>query len=141
MDIVRSGELPLREGIEDVLSAATAAGWTIAVCSTSNEESVKAVVETMLPEFAPSMRIFAGDCVEAKKPDPAIYRLTAKELGVAPMKCVVVEDTNIGVQSGKAAGMQVVVTKSIYSEDEDFSAAELVFESDMSPMVPTLQLV
>ncbi|CAK9091709.1 unnamed protein product [Durusdinium trenchii] len=70
MEIVKSGDLPLREGIKDLISAADEAGWQLAVCSTSNEASVTAVVETMLPDFAPKMRIFAGDVVSAKKPDP-----------------------------------------------------------------------
>lgn len=30
--------------------------------------------------------------------------------------------------SGKAAGMRVCVTKSIYSEDEDFTGADAVFD-------------
>lgn len=148
MEIVKSGELPLRDGIKELLSAATAAGWKLAVCSTSNEASVTAVVETMLPDFAASMTIFAGDIVAAKKPDPAVYLLACKELGLAPMKCVVVEDTAIGAQAGKAAGMKVVVTKSIYSANEDFgdadlvvgSAAEVDFEKDVMAMLPVLQL-
>jgi len=148
MEIVRSGELPLREGIKELLTAASEAGWVLAVCSTSNEESVKSVVETMLPSFAPSMKIFAGDMVKKKKPDPEIYLMAAKELGIAPMKCVVVEDAAIGMKAGKAAGMQVIVTKSIYSADEDFSeadkivgsASEVGFEADVVPMIPMLQM-
>merc|ERR550537_571999 len=119
----------------------------IAVCSTSNEESVTAVVETMLPKYAPSMRIFAGDMVKAKKPDPAIYLMAAKALGIAPMKCVVLEDTNIGMKAGKAAGMSVIVTKSIYSEDEDFgdadlvvtSATEITVKDDIKPLLPVME--
>jgi len=129
MDIVRTGKLPLREGVLELLTAARDAGWTIAVCSTSSESSVRAVVETLLPDFAASMRIFAGDCVPNKKPDPEIYLLASQELGLAPMKCVVLEDTNIGVQAGRDAGMNVVATKSFYSKDEDFSGADLVVES------------
>jgi len=148
MEIVRSGGLPLREGVEELLSKATDAGWAIAVCSTSNEESVRAVVETMLPKYASSMRIFAGDMVTEKKPDPAIYNMAAKALGIAPMKCVVLEDTNIGTSAGKAAGMSVIVTKSIYSEDEDFgsadlvvtSAAEIDFEDDVVSLLPVMEL-
>jgi len=148
MEIVRGGQLPLRPGIEELLAAATEAGWRIAVCSTSNEKAVAAVVETMLPEYADSIRIFAGDVVKAKKPDPAIYTLAAKKLGVAPMKCVVVEDTNIGLQAGKAAGMQVIITKSIYSENEDFadadivvdSADELDFEESVLALIPTMEM-
>lgn len=148
MDIVRSGELPLREGIEALLAAASEAGWKLGVCSTSNEDAVRAVVETMLPKYAPNMRIFAGDVVKTKKPDPAIYLLAARELGVAPMKCVVVEDAAIGVKAAKAAGMQVIVTKSIYSAEEDFTGADLVlssaqglnFQADVATLLPVLQL-
>lgn len=111
MDIVKSGELQVREGIEDMIMAADLAGWKIAVCSTSNEEAVKTVVETYFPRFADRMPVFAGDVVSKKKPDPEIYTLAAKELGLAPMKCVVVEDAAIGLQAAKAAGMQVIVTK------------------------------
>lgn len=143
MDIIASGQLPLREGIEELLSAADAAGWQIAVCSTSNEKAVKAVVNTLLPSFAPSIQIFAGDVVKNKKPAPDVYQLAARELGVSAMKCIVVEDTRIGVEAAKAAYMQVIVTKSVYSEDEDFSDADLVltsaeeldFQSDVVPMV------
>jgi len=148
MEIVRAGKLPLREGVEELLSKATAAGWKIAVCSTSNEDSVTAVVQTMLPKYASSMRIFAGDMVKAKKPDPAIYTMAAQALDIAPIKCVVVEDTNIGMKAGKAAGMSVIVTKSIYSEDEDFgtadlvvtSAAEVDFKDDVVSLLPVLEL-
>ncbi len=33
-------------------------------------------------ELADKIRIYAGDIVPKKKPDPAIYNLAAKELGV-----------------------------------------------------------
>ncbi|CAJ1358992.1 unnamed protein product, partial [Effrenium voratum] len=148
MEIVKSGELPLREGIKELIGAAADAGWQLAVCSTSNEASVKAVVETMLPEFAKKMTIFAGDVVAEKKPDPAIYKLAAKKLGVAPMLCVVVEDTAIGASAGKAANMKVVITKSVYSAKELFGdadvvvddASELDFEKDVAALLPVLEL-
>eukprot|EP00913_Durusdinium_trenchii_P005399 g5033.t1 len=140
MEIVKSGDLPLREGIKDLISAADEAGakllalrgksgWQLAVCSTSNEASVTAVVETMLPDFAPKMRIFAGDVVSAKKPDPAIYKLASEKLGVAPMRCVVIEDTSIGATAGNAAGMKVVVTKSVYTAKDLFKDADMVVEN------------
>eukprot|EP00746_Dinoflagellata_sp_MGD_P096947 gnl/MRDRNA2_/MRDRNA2_38860_c0_seq2.p1 gnl/MRDRNA2_/MRDRNA2_38860_c0~~gnl/MRDRNA2_/MRDRNA2_38860_c0_seq2.p1 ORF type:complete len:402 (+),score=57.69 gnl/MRDRNA2_/MRDRNA2_38860_c0_seq2:77-1282(+) len=129
MEIVEAGQLPLREGVKELLAAADAAGWTLAVCSTSNEKAVTAVVQTMLPQYAKSMPIFAGDMAKKKKPDPEIYNMASRELGISPSKCVVLEDTNIGMRAGKAAGMMVVVTKSIYSKDEDFGTADLVVDS------------
>merc|ERR1712039_355261 len=90
VDMVCSGEVPLREGVEELLSEADAAGWTIAVCSSDHMESVTAIVETLLPRFAANIRIFGGDGVSKI---PEIYNLAAQELGLAPMKCVVLEDT------------------------------------------------
>lgn len=64
------------------------------------------IVRVLLgPEVAAKMRVFAGDIVPKKKPDPAIYLLAAKELGVNPAACCVVEDSKIGLQAAKGAGM------------------------------------
>lgn len=52
------------------------------------------------------MRVFAGDMVPRKKPDPAIYLLAAEELGLDPAKCWVVEDSEIGLKAAKSAGMR-----------------------------------
>ena len=62
------------------------AGVPVAVCSTSNEKSVAAVVRLLGDELADQIRIFAGDVVPKKKPDPAIYNLAAQELNLDPKK-------------------------------------------------------
>lgn len=46
--------------------------------------------------------------VEVPKPDPEIYLLVAKALGVAPGECMVVEDSVAGVRAGLAAGALVL---------------------------------
>lgn len=128
MKMVETGALPLRPGVARLVSEAIEAGVTVAVCSTSNERAVSAIVEVMLgPEVAKVMRVFAGDVVPKKKPAPDIYLLAAKELGVDPSRCVVIEDSHIGSQAAKAAGMKCVVTVSGYTADEDFSAADVIF--------------
>ena len=43
-------------------------------------------------------------------------------------RCVVIEDTNIGVVAARAAGMRCVVTVSSYTKDEDFTIADAVFD-------------
>lgn len=64
------------------------AGCKVAVCSTSNEKAVQTIVDVMLgTDVAKVMRVFAGDVVPAKKPDPAIYELAATRLGVEPSRC------------------------------------------------------
>ena len=135
VELVERGELPLRPGVARLVAEAREAGVKarklsscllacaalsprapraqIAVCSTSNEASVSGIVRVGLgADVAKVMRVFAGDVVPRKKPDPAIYLLAAKELGVEPGRCVVVEDSHIGVRAAKAAGMRCMVTTS-----------------------------
>lgn len=129
MALIEEGSLPLRPGVKRLVEEAMAAGVTVAVCSTSNEKAVQRIVDVMLgPEIAKSMRVFAGDVVAKKKPAPDIYLLAAKELSLDPARCVVIEDSNIGVEAAKAAGMRCVVTESSYTKGEDFSKADKVFD-------------
>lgn len=127
MKLIESGKLPLRPGISRIVDEAIAAGLKLAVCSTSNERAVQAVVDVMLgEERARHITVFAGDVVARKKPDPAIYLLAAEKLGLDPAKCVVVEDSNNGLRAAKAAGMNCIVTVSSYTAEEDFSLADRV---------------
>ncbi len=127
MELIASGKLPLRPGVQRMVDAALDAGLKVAVCSTSNERAVETVVRVMLGEDrADKIAIFAGDVVAKKKPDPAIYTLAASTLGLDPAACVVVEDSHIGLNAAKSAGMRCIVTKSTYTEDEDFTGADRI---------------
>jgi len=129
MQIVESGQLPLRSGIMRLVDEAIAAGIQLAVCSTSNERAVTSIVQTLLgPERRAKFVIFAGDIVPRKKPAPDIYNLARERMGLNPAECVVVEDSRNGLLAAKAAGMHCVVTKSSYTRDEDFHEADLVVD-------------
>ncbi|KAL3628936.1 hypothetical protein CASFOL_027982 [Castilleja foliolosa] len=129
MALIEKKLLPLRPGVAKLVDQALGNGVKVAVCSTSNEKAVSAVVSFLLgPERAENILIFAGDVVPRKKPDPAIYLLAAETLKVEPSSCVVVEDSAIGLAAAKAAGMTCIVTKSGYTGDEDFVNADAVFD-------------
>jgi len=51
--------------------------------------------------------VITGDDVERGKPDPDIYLLTAKKIGIAPAACLVIEDALAGVTAAKAGNMRV----------------------------------
>ncbi|WCM89025.1 HAD family hydrolase [Acidovorax sp. NCPPB 3576] len=53
-------------------------------------------------------RIFSGHEMPRTKPAPDVYLAAAAALGVAPARCLVVEDSVTGVQAGVAAGATVV---------------------------------
>ncbi|KAJ3701689.1 hypothetical protein LUZ61_005394 [Rhynchospora tenuis] len=141
MALIEKKLLPLRPGVQRLIDEALSKGVQVAVCSTSNEKAVSAIVSNLLgPERAKKITIFAGDVVPRKKPDPcyfffsfdsirqAIYLLAASTLGVDPSSCVVVEDSAIGLAAAKGAGMKCIVTKSGYTAEEDFLNADAVFD-------------
>jgi HAD superfamily hydrolase (TIGR01509 family) len=134
---VQAGELPGRPGIARIVDEAIAAGWTLAVASTSAEESVRAVLEHAVgAEEASRFAVFAGDAVPAKKPDPAIYRLALERTGADPDETIVVEDSRNGLLAAVGAGLRCVVTVSSYTQEEDFSEAVLVVSNLGDPGEP-----
>jgi HAD superfamily hydrolase (TIGR01509 family) len=136
-EMVRAGKLPGRPGIARIVDEALAAGWALAVASTSAEESVRAVLEHVVgTETATRFEVFAGDVVPAKKPDPAIYLLALERMGVAPGDAIVVEDSRNGLLAAVGAGLPCVVTVSGYTADEDMSEAVLVVSSLGDPGEP-----
>ena len=60
--------------------------------------------------------------VRAGKPDPEGYLRAAELLGVAPERCLVVEDAEVGVAAGRAAGAQVAALKGV---DGDLAIPDL----------------
>lgn len=128
IEIIESGQLPLRPGVARLVDEAIAGNIALAICSTSHERAVNLVAEILLgPERkAHFSTILAGDVVSKKKPDPEIYNLASERLSLKPSECVVVEDTRIGLLAAKAAGMYCVITTNAYSKNEDFTEADLV---------------
>jgi HAD superfamily hydrolase (TIGR01509 family) len=136
-EMVRAGRLPARPGIARIVGEAIGAGWTLAVASTSAEESVRAVLEHAVgPADAGRFSVYAGDVVPAKKPDPAIYLLALEELGIGAGDAIVIEDSRNGLLAADAAGIRCVVTVSGYTADEDMSEAVLVVSSLGDPGEP-----
>ncbi len=140
-EMVLAGQLPGRPGIARIVDEAIAAGWKLAVASTSAEESVRAVLEHAVGTAnAASFAVFAGDIVPAKKPDPAIYTLALERLALSPREAIVIEDSRNGLLAAVGAGLRCVVTVSSYTADEDMSEAVLVVTSLGDPGEPAVVL-
>jgi beta-phosphoglucomutase len=57
------------------------------------------------------------DDVERGKPDPEIYHLVARELGVAAGGCLVIEDSPSGVKAALSSGMHVVAVSTPFTRE------------------------
>lgn len=77
------------------------------------------------------------------KPDPAIYIHAAKEMGVTPEDCIVVEDSLYGVQAGVAGGFRTIGYASEHTAESLAAAgAEVIFDmEELYQKVPTTKLV
>jgi HAD superfamily hydrolase (TIGR01509 family) len=140
--LVAEGRLPARPGIARLIPAALDAGWTVAVASTSAEESVRAVLDSVVgADTAARIPVFAGDVVPAKKPDPAIYELTASRLGLDKSDTLVVEDSRNGLLAAVGAGFRCLVTVNGYTRDEDFREAVLVVSDLGDPGRPPVEIL
>jgi HAD superfamily hydrolase (TIGR01509 family) len=134
---IQAGDIPARPGIARIVDEALAAGWTLAVASTSAEESVRATLEHAVgKEKAAHFSVLAGDAVPAKKPDPGIYMLALERTGADPNETIVVEDSRNGLRAAVGADLRCVITVSSYTGDEDFSEAVLVVTSLGDPGEP-----
>lgn len=67
-----------------------------------------------------------ADGLERGKPDPDIYLIACRRLGLPPGECIVLEDARNGVLAGKAAGCPVIAVPNDYTRGQDFSDADWV---------------
>ncbi len=119
-----------RPGIARIIGEALAAGWMLAVASTSAEPSVRAILDVAAgPDAPPGSSVLAGDVVAHKKPAPDIYLLALERLGVSPADVVVIEDSRNGLLAAAGAGLRCLVTVNDYTADEAFPEAVLVVDS------------
>jgi HAD superfamily hydrolase (TIGR01509 family) len=69
--------------------------------------------------------VVAGDEVPRKKPAPDVYLEVLRKLALPASDCVAIEDSYNGLVAATLAGIPVMITRSVYFQDEDFSKALL----------------
>lgn len=82
----------------------------VQICVASNGEKKNVLTSVKMAELDtlfPAGSVFAASDVEIPKPAPDLFLHAAHKTGVAPDRCLVIEDSRVGVQAGKAAGMTV----------------------------------
>lgn len=91
--------------VEGVRDAVEALSCDYCVASSSDEERIEICLrKTGLWDLFAG-RIFSTTRVQRGKPAPDLFLLAARERGVAPEHCLVIEDSVSGVIAAKAAGM------------------------------------
>lgn len=94
-------DLPLLPGAGEAVRS-LAARWPLGLASSSNREIMDRVLE--LAGFADRFRVtLSSEEVPRGKPAPDVYLEAARRLGVAPERCVAIEDSSNGLRAAAAA--------------------------------------
>lgn len=119
--IMRSGRIPLRPGVRELLAECRALGVPMAIATTSSRDNVTALLAAQLgPDWESWFEaIVCGEDVSRKKPDPEVYARAVAALGIEAATALAIEDSPDGVTAAREAGLPVVVTRSHYFADAD----------------------
>lgn len=134
-ELVETGRCPLRPGVTELLAAAKSRGQRLAIATTTSHGNIEALLSQALGTnwAAQFDAIVAGDDVRHKKPAPDVYLETLARLKLGAADCVAIEDSANGLISASRAGIPVLIARSMFFADDDFSAARCVL-NDLSEL-------
>ncbi|GLY26331.1 HAD family phosphatase [Micromonospora sp. NBRC 101691] len=127
--------VPLIDGADDV-ARRLAGRWPLGLASSSPTRLIAAALAAtgLTGTFGATL---STEETAHGKPAPDVYLAVAARLGVAPARCVAVEDSSNGVRSAAAAGMRVVaVPHGAYPLDPDAERLAAVVLPSIGALTP-----
>lgn len=122
-----TGNLQLMPGVKEFLGLLEEAGVPCAVGTGGHQKEYDFTKKECGLEH---IKIWVGgDDVAHNKPAPDIFLKAAEILNMPPQKCIVFENSDIGISAAVSAGIKVVAVPSPYTKDQDFSRADRVLSS------------
>lgn len=100
----------------------------MAVTTSAGIESTSVILHNAGIDHMFKVIVTREDCRNLK-PDPESYIFTSKKLKIDPMYCVAIEDTALGVEAAKKAGMQCIAIPNEFTQSQDFTKADIVAQS------------
>lgn len=136
LDIVANERLHPLPGVIETMTLARNLHMKIGLATTSSRDQFELILQSTRKhtEFPESLNNFfdvvvTAEDVQHKKPAPDPYLLAAQQLGVAPSECIVIEDSESGVRSAKAAGCFCIARRTAYNEHMDLNSADRIVSS------------
>lgn len=112
-------------GIKKILEELKSNNIKTAVASSSSKDLIETVIRGF--ELYNYFNVLvSGEEVENGKPNPDIFILTAKKLGVNIKNCIVIEDSTNGVKAAKKAGTKCIGFNNPDSQKQDLSKADII---------------
>jgi HAD superfamily hydrolase (TIGR01509 family) len=120
----------LRPGVAGLIRNAKARGQTLAIATTTTSSNIDELLSVALEPNWRSLfsAVVAGDDVARKKPAPDVYLAVLERLGLSASDCLAIEDSANGLKAAISAGIPVLIGRSEYFRDDDFSGALAVVD-------------
>jgi HAD superfamily hydrolase (TIGR01509 family) len=104
-------------GVRRFVKECHAQGIAMAVASAAIAKNVNFLIDALgLGDYFRAL--MTANEITHPKPDPEIYLKTADKLGVSPVACAVLEDSFVGIEAAKRAGMKCVTIASTFSPED-----------------------
>lgn len=117
-ELLKEEGIVKKPGLMALLDFLEAAGIQKAVATSSTRE--KALAYLALGGIKERFdHIVCGSDVIESKPNPEIFQIAAKVLGKSPEKCMVLEDSRMGIKAAKAAGMYGIFIPDMVEADDE----------------------
>jgi beta-phosphoglucomutase len=114
-------------GVREYIVKVKEQGIPLALASSSYAEVIEIILQkTGLKSYFDA--VVDSKMAGASKPRPDIFLLAAQKLGVAPEKCIVIEDSTNGIRAAKLAGMYCIAFAGPGSELQDQSEADEIIK-------------
>lgn len=112
------GQLPMKPGVEELLSFLKERGYVIGLASSTREACVRQeLTDAGIIHYF--QELACGDMLKKSKPEPDIYLMACEKLGVAPRDAIAIEDSFNGIRSAYAAGMTPIMVPDMILPDEE----------------------
>lgn len=82
--------------------------------------------------------ICSGHDFKESKPAPDIYYHCLNHFGLKQEECLVVEDSSLGIQAGKSAGIKVVARSTVFNLDQSLADYKIDTLDELYPIIESL---
>jgi len=125
--LAEAEELELMPGVKDWFEFLKDHGYKMIIASSSYAPIIEHVYQRFgLEQYMEGY--VDGNSIENGKPAPDIFLKAAAELGVKPENCLIIEDSENGVNGAHQAGAKVIGFNRAQAESQDLSKADLIIE-------------
>lgn len=130
--------IPIKKGVKEILDFLKAENYKIGLASSTRRFRVMENLEKSgFTDYFQA--VIGGDMVEHSKPNPDIYLLACRELGVAPADTFAVEDSPNGIRAAFNAGMKPIMVPDLIAPTEEILSLAVTCKTDLFEVIEYLR--